>query len=142
MKSIALCLALMCSPAIAQTGQIADIGTTAAGLAMGAAEANPLGIVTLGLKAAAYHQIKQAPDVEQPHLMGVFDAFGWGAAANNLCIIATLPTGIGPAVCPAIGLVAGLSIFDAGEDRRNRETFDVICRDARLNNPDLECIYR
>lgn len=90
----------------------------------------------------AYQQIKQAPEIEQPHLMGVFDSFGWGAAANNICVIATLPTGIGPAVCPVIGLVAGLSVFDAGEEKRNRETFGLICRDARSKNPDLECVYK
>lgn len=126
----------------AVNGQIADVGTTGIGLALGAAEANPLGILTLGMKVAAYNEIKKAPEVEQPRLWGMYGAMGWGAAANNLCIIATLATGgAAAAVCPMIGLAAGVSIYDAGEEERNVATFNALCQDMRKTNPALECVY-
>jgi hypothetical protein len=126
----------------AVNGQLADVGTTGVGLLMGAAEANPLGILTLGMKVAAYNEIKKAPEVEQPRLWGMYGAVGWGAAANNLCIIATLATGgAAAAVCPMIGLAAGMSIYDAGEEERNQATFNAMCKDMRKHNPALECVY-
>lgn len=57
-------------------GQAADVGTTDAGLLLGAAEANPLGLVTLGIKAVAYQKIKNSPPVEQPRLWGMYGALG------------------------------------------------------------------
>jgi hypothetical protein len=70
----------------AVAGQGADLGTTAVGLALGAAEANPLGIGLLGVKVLAYQHIKAAPSIEQPAMWSAFGALGWGAAANNVCV--------------------------------------------------------
>lgn len=93
-------------------GQGADVATTAVGLAMGAAEANPLGILTLGAKAVVAAQIEAAPAEEQPGLWRAFGAFGWGATANNLCVIAAIASGgIAAGVCPLLGLVTGLSVY-------------------------------
>lgn len=126
----------------AVNGQLADVGTTGVGLLLGAAEANPLGILTLGMKVAAYNEIKKAPEAEQPRLWGMYGAMGWGAAANNLCIIATLASGGAAAVvCPMIGLAAGMGIYDAGEEERNQATFNAMCKDMRKTNPALECVY-
>lgn len=119
------------------------MGSTAAGLAMGAAEANPLGILTLGVKAIAYQQIKEAPAVEQPAMWSAYGAFGWGAAANNLCVIAAVASGgAAAALCPLIGAVAGISVYNGDEEKRNRETFAAICQEQRRSNPDLVCEYR
>jgi hypothetical protein len=107
----------------AVTGQVADVGTTAVGLALGAAEANPLGLVALGVKALMYDQIQRAPASEQPALWSIYGAFGWGATANNLCVIAAITTGgIAGALCPLIGLATGLSVYSADEDARTRAT--------------------
>ena len=123
-------------------GQTADVGTTGAGLLLGAAEANPLGIVTLGIKAIAYQKIKDSPPVDQPRMWGMYGALGWGAAANNLCVIASIATGGGAAVlCPLLGLGAGMSSWSAGSEERDRATFAVICKEAKQNNPDLVCVY-
>jgi hypothetical protein len=123
-------------------GQAADVGTTGAGLLMGAAEANPLGLVTLGIKAVAYQKIKSSPPVEQPRLWGMYGALGWGAAANNLCVIATIATGGGAAVlCPLLGLGAGIGNWSAGSEERDRATFAAICDEAKAKNPELVCIY-
>lgn len=123
-------------------GQAADVGTTGAGLLLGAAEANPLGLVTLGIKAVAYQKIKSSPPVEQPRLWGMYGAMGWGAAANNLCVIAAIATGGGAAVlCPLLGLGAGMTSWNAGTEERNRATFAAICNEAKVKNPALVCIY-
>lgn len=126
----------------AVNGQIADVGSTGVGLLMGAAEANPLGIITLGIKVAAYQQIKQAPPVEQPRMWGMYGAFGWGAAANNLCIIGTIASGGAfAALCPVLGIAAGMGVWNGGEAERDRATFDAMCQEAQASNPSLTCTY-
>lgn len=123
-------------------GQAADIGTTGAGLLLGAAEANPLGLMTLGIKAVAYQKIKDSPPVDQPRLWGMYGALGWGAAANNLCVIATIATGGGAAVlCPLIGIGAGMSSWSSGTEERDRATFAAICSEAKVKNPTIVCVY-
>lgn len=127
----------------AVAGQMADVGSTAIGLAMGAAEANPLGILTLGAKAIAYQQIKDAPATEQPALWSAYGAFGWGAAANNVCVIAAIASGgAAAALCPLLGLATGMTVYSGDEEKRNRETFAAICAEQRQSNPALVCEYR
>lgn len=127
----------------AVAGQVADVSSTGLGLALGAAEANPLGILTLGVKAIAYKQIKEAPATEQPAMWSAYGAFGWGATANNLCVIAAIATGgAAAALCPLIGVVAGVTVYNGDEDKRNRETFAAICQEQRRTKPDLVCEYR
>ena len=123
-------------------GQAADVGTTAVGLALGATEANPLGVVALGLKAVAYQSIKRADPIEQPTLWSAYKAAGWGAAANNLCVIGIIFTaGAGAAVCPLVGLAAGLKAYSDDEEARERATFDAICDQERAANPAITCTY-
>jgi len=126
----------------ATAAQIADVGTTAIGLALGAAEANPLGLLTLGAKAVAHQRISAAPAVEQPRLWGLYGAFGWGAAANNLCVIGTVASGgsLAP-VCPLLGLVVGKAAWDSSSAQREEDTFAAICADAKASNPALYCAY-
>ena len=123
-------------------GQWADVGTTGVGLALGAAEANPLGLLTLGVKAYAYQQIKEAPPVEQPRMWSAYGAFGWGAAANNVCVIAAIASGgAAAAICPLIGLAAGIGTWNGDEAQRDRATFAAICEQQRQGNPGLTCTY-
>lgn len=127
----------------AVAGQVADVGSTGLGLALGAAEANPLGILTLGVKAMAYKQIQEAPPTEQPAMWSAYGAFGWGATANNLCVIAAIATGgAAAALCPLIGVVTGVSVYNGDEDKRNRETFAAICQEQRRAKPELVCEYK
>lgn len=126
---------------MAVNGQFADVGSTGIGLAMGAAEANPLGLVTLGVKAAMYQRIKEAPPTEQPRMWGVYGAFGWGAAANNLCVIAAIATGgAAAALCPVLGVATGMTVWNSNEEERNRATFDAICKELQASNPELVCV--
>lgn len=127
----------------AVAGQVADVGSTGLGLALGAAEANPLGILTLGVKAIAYKQIKEAPATEQPAMWSAYGAFGWGATANNVCVIAAIATGgAAAALCPLVGLFTGMTVYGGDEEKRNRETFAAICEQQRQANPKLACEFK
>lgn len=127
----------------AVAGQAADVGTTGVGLLLGAAEANPLGLLSLGVKVWAHQKIQQAPPQEQPRLWGAYGAMGWGAAANNMCVIAAIATGgAGAVLCPMIGLATGLSVWDRGSSERDRATFAAMCDQARAKKPEIVCTYR
>ena len=115
--------------------QVADVATTGAGLSIGAAEANPLGLALLGVKLAAYQHIKAQPPEEQPSLWGMFGAFGWGAAVNNLCVIAS------GGLCAVLGAAAGLFQWKRTEPERLRAQFDAICERERVQNPALQCVW-
>lgn len=120
----------------------ADIATTGAGLALGAVEANPLGLLMLPVKAIGYARIKAAPEAEQPALWSAYEAFGWGAAANNACVIAAIVSG-GPAMVPCLAVgaaAAGLS-WAVDRPRRERAEFDAICERQQAINPDLVCTW-
>jgi hypothetical protein len=127
----------------AVAGHVADVGTTGIGLLLGAAEANPLGVLTLGMKVLAHEKIRNAPAVEQPRLWSAYGAMGWGATANNVCVIAAIASGgIAGVLCPMIGLATGLGVWSQGAAERDRATFAAICDQARTSNPELVCTYR
>jgi hypothetical protein len=72
----------------------------------------------------------------------MYGAFGWGAAANNLCIIGTIASGGAfAALCPVLGVAAGMGVWNTNEAERDRATFDAMCRDAQAANPELSCTY-
>lgn len=126
----------------AVNGHAADIATTGVGLLLGASEANPLGLLTLGAKALAYQNIQNSPPVEQPRMWSMYGAMGWGAAANNLCVIAAIATGGTAAIfCPLIGLGAGVSSWNADAENRDKATFAAICQEAKVKNPNMVCVY-
>lgn len=120
----------------------ADLATTGAGLALGAAEANPLGILLLPAKAISYHRIKASPEVEQPAMWAAYEAMGWGAAANNACVIAAVSAG-GPAIVPclAVGAVAAAVSWAIDQPRRQRMEFEAICDEAKAKNPETRCVW-
>jgi hypothetical protein len=67
----------------------ADLGTTALGLSMGAAEANPLGLALLPLKLVVKAHIDRMPDeYERREATAQFTGLQFGAAAANLCTLA------------------------------------------------------
>ncbi len=120
----------------------ADIASTGAGLALGAAEANPLGLLLIPAKAISYHRIKASPEAEQPAMWAAYEAMGWGAAANNICVIAAVSTG-GPAIVPclAVGAVAAGVSWVIDQPRRKRMEFDLICEQAKEKNPLITCVW-
>jgi hypothetical protein len=149
MKALALAL-LLALPAHADdfrkqkieaaAAHAVDVATTGAGLAIGAAESNPLGVLLVPAKIIAYQRIKAAPEAEQPGMWAAYEAFGWGAAANNLCVIAQIASG-GFAPCLAIGAAAGVVSWAIDSPRRKRAEFDAACEQAQQVNPQLVCTW-
>ncbi len=138
----ALVLSLLCITAQAQTAEqaaVADVGTTAIGLALGAAEANPLGLLTLPAKLAAIQHAESLPTGEREYALSVISSMWTGAAANNLCIVAAILTGgaFAPA-CVVLGLSVAMQRGDAGADER---LFWAICADEKTRNPSLTCEF-
>jgi hypothetical protein len=129
------CLPAQATERTAVAAHVADVVTTGAGLSLGAAEANPLGLALLGVKLATYQHIKAQPAEEQPRLWGVFGAFGWAAAANNLCVIAS------GGACLAVGALAGLLQWRNAEPERLQAKFAAVCERERLKNPALQCVW-
>ncbi len=92
---------------LANMGMAADLGTTALGLAMGAAEANPLGLATIPLKLMVKAQIDKIPDENQRReATARFTGVQFGAAAANLCTLAIGSPAVA-VLCMAGGMVAG-----------------------------------
>lgn len=126
----------------AVASQAADLATTAAGLALGAVETNPLGVLLVVPKVVGFYRIKAAPVEEQPALWSAYQAFGWGAAANNVCVIAAIASG-GPALvpCAVIGAAVGGASWAWDAGRRERDEFDALCDSAKALNPATVCKY-
>jgi hypothetical protein len=133
-----LLLLLFCLTARAETAGTAmtaaavDTASTAAGLASGLTELNPLGFAgTVVMKVATIAYINQLPEEDRAHPYGLASSFWGGAAANNLCWL----TGAGPA-CFVLGIVTGRYLWNSGEKDR---TFWAGCKSKRLDNPETPC---
>jgi hypothetical protein len=113
-------------------GQAADVATTAAGVAQGAAELNPLGPVgAILIKPIVYAAIKAQPKEDQPKLFSIFGTAGWAAAANNACIIAS------GGLCWLVGIVAGFVSWQAGAAERE---YWELCKRVKHREPkEMEC---
>lgn len=116
----------------AVAAQVSDLATTYVALARGATELNPLGPGSLWItKPLVYQWIKSQPREMQPTYFSVGSAVGWGAAANNLCVIMT------GGACALIGAVAGMVAWKQGAVER--EYWDL-CQRVRHREPaDMSC---
>lgn len=137
-----LCPALAQVEQQARTAAIADGVTTAAGLAAGAAEMNPLGpLLSIGMKVVMMQYAKTLPDTERAGAYAAANSLWSGAAANNVCITAAILTGgtFAPA-CVALGVAWGVHAWQQTEHER---LFWEGCAMLRqyAENPELECIY-
>jgi hypothetical protein len=125
----------------AEKAAVADSLTTLGGLALGAAEANPLGLVTLLAKAPMLARVKKLPQDEQAEWHATYSAMWGGAAANNLCIVGAILTGgaLAP-VCPVVGIAWGMKKWNASA--MERELW-AICRQERVywGNPHMTCDF-
>ena len=88
---------------LAIAGQLADVGTTAIGLANGFAEANPLGIAILPLKYGLHKYTETLPLAECVEARTGMGVIGWGAAAMNMATLA----GVALSGGLVVGIVAG-----------------------------------
>ena len=126
----------------ARNAAIGDGVSTAVGLAVGAAELNPLGpLLAVGMKAVVFEYIKTLPEVEQPRAYARAAATWSGAVANNVCITAAVLSGGGFApVCIAVGVAWGMKTW---HDTERERQFWEGCAMLRTyaGQPDLECVY-
>lgn len=126
----------------ARNAAMADGVTTVVGLALGAAEMNPLGpVLAVSLKAVALGYVDKLPDVEQPNAHAVMASVWGGFSANNVCVTAALLTGgsFAPA-CVAIGLGWGMKTW---KDTERERLFWEGCATLRsyASLPELPCVY-
>lgn len=116
----------------AVAGQVTDLASTYVALARGATEMNPLGPGSLWITKPLIHQwIKSQPKEMQPAYFSASSAVGWGAAANNLCVIMT------GGACALIGVVAGMVAWKQGAVERE---YWELCKRVRYREPaDMSC---
>lgn len=138
----ALVLSLLCVTAQAQTAEqaaAADVATTGIGLALGAAEANPLGLLTIPGKLIALEYANSLPTGEREYALSAISSMWTGAAVNNLCVIAAvLSCGAFAPACLIVGAAVGMQRWDAGAQER---LFWAICARERESNPRLTCEF-
>lgn len=124
----------------ARQAAISDGLTTAIGLAAGAAELNPLGpLVAVGSKAVLLRYAETLPDTERPAVYALAASLWSGAAANNLCITASVLSGGGFApACIALGVAWGMKTW---KDTERERQFWEGCAMLRqyAGQPDLYC---
>jgi hypothetical protein len=126
----------------ARTAAIADGVSTAAGLAAGAVEMNPLGpVLSLGMKAVVLQYARTLPDVEQPAVHAAAASVWSGATASNLCVTASILSGgsFAPA-CLALGVAWGMHTW---QQTAHERLFWEGCAMLRqyAGEPGLRCIY-
>ena len=137
---LTLCLTAQADPAQrAQEAAAADVVTTGVGLALGAAEANPLGLALIPLKWGILDYAGRLPDGEKQTVQSAVGSFWLGAAANNICVIFSLLSGgtFAP-LCAAAGVAVALQRWNAGADERE---FWALCARERVKNPKMTCEF-
>ena len=116
----------------ALAGQSADIATTAAGLATGLQEANPIvaGVapVAVALKLGLGEYAETLPAGDCHALKDSLATVGWGAAGWNLCTIAAVGSG-GAAAIPCIA--AGIAAGAIAHQESTTDNF-MLCRKERV----------
>lgn len=141
MKALAAAL-LMATAAQAQpstTAAALDVASTAAAIAIGAAEANPIGLVTIPLKAAAIAHADTLPEGERQAQHLDLATLWRAAAVNNACVIAAIATG--GSFAPACLALAGASVVNDWLTTAEQRQFWAICAAERASNPRIRCMY-
>lgn len=116
-------------------GIAADAVTTGIALSMpGIVETNPLGWATLPIRLAVMQHAKSLPREQGQPLMDSVSATGWGAAANNLAVLA----GAGPAA-PVVAIAVGYAMWKAGEKERD---FWSTCAVHKTIDPAVTCSFK
>ena len=120
----------------ANSAAVADSVTTAAGIAMGLTEVNPLGLLTIPIKVVALIYADSLPDGERAEFHAVAGPVWGGLAVSNVCMIGVLLTaGAFAPVCIAGGIVFGVQQWFASSKERE---FYAACR----RQHDARCEYQ
>jgi hypothetical protein len=114
-------------------GIAADAVSTGFALAApGVTEMNPLGWATIPIRIAMVQYAKSLPEEEGRPMMQSITAAGWGAAANNLLVLA----GASTIAAPVLGLAVTYALWKKGEPERE---FWAICAAQKKVSPGLKC---
>jgi hypothetical protein len=146
---VALAVLLLAGHAHAETLQgkahqaaVADAATTLGALALGAAEASPVGLAGIVLKAPLLAMIEKLPEEERAASYALQASIWSAASVNNLCVIAAIATGgsFAPA-CIVVGGAWGFHDYGKSEHERG---FWQQCAFLRAERPqaNLKCSYR
>lgn len=123
----------------AQAAAIGDVASSVVGIAAGAAEANPLGLLLIPLKIGMLEYAKTLPDGEREYTQSQIGAIWGGATVSNICTIGVLLSGGATAIpCLVIGIGYGLHEWQSTQAERE---FWLICADERTKNPALVCTF-
>ena len=113
----------------------ADAVTTGIALSTpGIVETNPLGWATVPIRLAVMEHAKSLPREQGQPLMDALSAGGWGAAINNLLVLA----GTG-AAGPVVGLAVGYAVWKSGETERE---FWQLCAVHKSLDPGVKCQFK
>ena len=116
-------------------GIAADAITTGIALSVpGIVETNPLGWATVPIRLAVMEHAKSLPREEGQPIMDALSAGGWGAAVNNLLVLA----GTG-AAGPVVGLVVGYAVWKSGAQERE---FWQMCAVHRTKDANVKCEFK
>ena len=154
-RILLLCLALAGCGTLEQrayTAAATDSATTVAGLAVGAAEANPLGIAALALKVPVLLYADSLPEGERADAHQVIAAVWGGATVNNLCVLAAMVSGgaFGPA-CIAAGVAYAVYAWTPAPEVKPEPgyafgaevAFWTHCAEyKRASGDTVRCVYR
>lgn len=117
---------------LVSAGIAADLGTTAVGLGLGAAEMNPLGLLLIPLKFIAKANIDKIEDQNERRFQTAgFTGIQFGAAAANICTLA-LANPPAAALCFLGGMMLGYSkvmaipIVDDCMDRHTNQMQEAV----------------
>lgn len=123
----------------AKASALQDILSTGFGLALGASELNPLGILTVPLKFAAIEHAETLPDGEKQTAHATYTSIWRGAAVNNFCLAAMILTGgTATPVCVFLSFASAAIVWQQSAMERE---FWNLCAYERRTNPELKCIY-
>lgn len=124
----------------ANTAAVTDTVSTVVGLAMGAAEANPLGIAAILIKIPILNWAEKLPMGERQTEQAAIASIWGGGTANNICIIAAIATGgvFSAWLCPAIGAAWGVIKWEQSYDER---MFAHMCAAEQKINPLMVCTF-
>jgi hypothetical protein len=106
----------------------ADAITTSA--ATNAVEMNPLGFATVPLRMALVEHARTLPIEEALPITDAVSATSWGAATNNLLMLAGAST-----AAPVVGFVLGYVIWQSGEKERE---FWRLCKYYKETDPNIK----
>jgi len=125
----------------AETAAVADGVSTAAGVALGLTEMNPLGLATIVVKIPLLAYVHTLPEGEQAAFNAMAGPVWGGAAVSNVCMIAALLSGGAFApVCLVAGIGYGGQQWNANAAERD---FYVACSAYRqASGETFRCVFK